>query len=121
MEARALWMQALHKQSEIESDWLGRDIYHSKTVSDTLREESPGSPGYMLSAGMPYKSFDFQTANSPTSKYSDSEKCRSLSSEMQITGESAVEEISAVDAMDSDLPRVPVSKMCLQKFEDEED
>ncbi|KAI4389495.1 hypothetical protein MLD38_001717 [Melastoma candidum] len=121
MEARALWMQELHKQSEIESDWLGSDVYHMKTGSVTLREEFPDSPGYMLSGGMPFKSFDFKSTNSPTSEYSDSEKCLSLSSEMQMTGESVVGEIFAIDAKNSDRPPIPLSKMCLQKFEDEED
>ncbi|KAI4321477.1 hypothetical protein MLD38_034850 [Melastoma candidum] len=84
MEARALWMQELHKQTKMESDWLGRSIYHMKTYSDKLGEDFPSSPSYTHSGGLPFKSFDFETVKSSMSRYSDSERCLSLSSETQI-------------------------------------
>ncbi|KAI4388651.1 hypothetical protein MLD38_000962 [Melastoma candidum] len=121
MEARALWMQELYKQTKMESDWLSRSIYHMKIDSDALGEDFPSSPSYTLSGGLPFKSFDFETVKSSMSRCSDSERCLSLSSEMQITSESAVEENSAVDTKDSDPPPVSLLKIQIQKSEDEED
>lgn len=121
VEARKMWMQELQKQTNTENDWYGRRIYHMKESSDMLQEDIlPGSPGYMHSAGMAYRTNDFEPSKSSASRFSDTEKCPSTSSGTHVTCESVAEE-NAVQSKDKDLPLGGSTKMPVQDFDDGDD
>ncbi|KAF8023080.1 hypothetical protein BT93_F0543 [Corymbia citriodora subsp. variegata] len=121
MEARKMWMQELQKQTNTENDWYGRRIYHMKESSDMLQEDLlPGSPSYMHSAGMAYRTNDFEPSKSSISRFSDTEKCPSISSGTHVTSESAAEE-NAPQSKNKDLLSGGSAKMPIQDFDDGDD
>uniref|UniRef100_A0A2P2MZY0 BSD domain-containing protein n=1 Tax=Rhizophora mucronata TaxID=61149 RepID=A0A2P2MZY0_RHIMU len=109
MEARAMWMQELHKLTKPESDWSGRNNSSAKGGDDVKHEVF----GYG-------RAFDFGGTTSTTIDYK-TEKHPVASTEVQFIDKSVIEEKPIMKAEDKNPVVGRSSKTMLPNYEDDED
>lgn len=119
MEARAMWMRELKRQTKPEFDWPGRSTYHLNEYEndDILQEEIyPGSPSYFNARSIPFKPVLFEAERSTTVMHSEIEKLPPASSKADIIDKTAIGENPANEIKARDAHGVPV-----KNFNDDDD
>ncbi|KAF2309615.1 hypothetical protein GH714_004295 [Hevea brasiliensis] len=108
MEARALWMQELHKQTKPENDWFGKGTCNANDNA-VLHEEFEC-----------VRTFDFEPATNMATDY-ETQKHPVVSSDMQFIDKSVIEEKPETKIVNKDVLASQSSKVLLPNYEDDED
>lgn len=108
MEARALWMQELHKQTKPENDWFGQGTYHA-------------NDGAVLHEKFEYgRTFNFEPATSMATDY-ETQKHPVVSADMEFIDKSVIEEKPVTKIVNKDVLASQSSKVLVPNYEDDED
>ncbi|OMO50937.1 hypothetical protein CCACVL1_30118 [Corchorus capsularis] len=119
MEARALWMKELQKQTKPETDWYGRSISHPGDSSGVMHEDIiPSSSNFFAFETMSPRTYASEPASSSATDY-ETEKHPVESSEMPFVDKSVIEEKPVSSTEDKECVVGP-SKISIPNFEEDE-
>ncbi|KAK6277631.1 hypothetical protein POUND7_017954 [Theobroma cacao] len=120
VEARALWMKELQKQTKPETDWYGRSTSHLGDSSSIMHEDFiPSSSSYFAFETMSPRTYASEPASSITTDY-ETEKHPVESTEMPFVDKSVIEENPVSNTEDKDCLVGPSSKIMVPNFEEDE-
>ncbi|CAN1825581.1 hypothetical protein LINPERHAP1_LOCUS31219 [Linum perenne] len=109
MEARSMWMQELHKQTEPISDWFGRSSSYARQSSDVTANEAFHTP----------RAFEVQTTSFESE--SETEKHLILSTELPFVDKSVIDEKPVVKNEHKVMLSGTSSKITIPSYEYEEE
>ncbi|KAK8642655.1 hypothetical protein V6N13_011992 [Hibiscus sabdariffa] len=118
MEARALWMKELQKQTMPETDWYGGSTSHEDSHSRVLNDLIPSS-NYFSFETMSPRTCASEAASSFPTDY-ETEKHPVESDEMPFVDKSVVEVKQGTNTKDKGNLVGPASKIWIPDFDDEE-
>ncbi|XP_021889636.1 LOW QUALITY PROTEIN: FK506-binding protein 5 [Carica papaya] len=120
MEARALWMQELQKQTKQETDWPERNLSYLKDSKDVLEESIVASASnYAPPEYLSPRIYAFEPPSLRTIDY-EMVKHPVESNEVQFIDKSVIEEKPVVKTEDKNLIVGPSSKTQIPSYEDDE-
>ncbi|KAJ8773285.1 hypothetical protein K2173_028462 [Erythroxylum novogranatense] len=109
MEARAMWMQELHKKMKPESDWFAKTTSSIRESSDPLHEDFAHA-----------RAVDFEQITTSFTDY-ESEKLPVVSTEMQFVDKSVIEEKEVIKKEDKSPVTGQSSRLLVPNYEEEEE
>ncbi|KAK2660106.1 hypothetical protein Ddye_006639 [Dipteronia dyeriana] len=119
VEARAVWMQELQKQTKPETDWLGRSASFMKDSTNVVQEDfDPTSSNFANYDLISHRTYTTEPSTSTMMTYYE-EKHPIESTEVQFIDKSVIEENPVTE--DKHLLVGPSSKIQIPDYEEEED
>ncbi|KAK8692468.1 hypothetical protein V6N13_075927 [Hibiscus sabdariffa] len=119
MEARALWMKELQKQTMPETGWHGGSTSHLEDNHSRMQNDLIPSSNYFAFETMSPRTYASEAASSFRTDY-ETEKHPVQSAEMPYVDKSVVEEKHVSNAEDKGNLVGPSSKIWIPDFDDEE-
>ncbi|KAL5074656.1 hypothetical protein RYX36_013640 [Vicia faba] len=120
MEARATWMQELHKQTKPEFDIFGRnDLYSRENVQH--HDSTPSLSDDTYSDDMPHQAYGFRTDYLFVRADNESEKHTIESSGSHFSDKSVIEENPIIKNENKDLRSGRRSQIIIQDYGDDDD
>ncbi|CAN1185157.1 hypothetical protein LINPERHAP2_LOCUS37386 [Linum perenne] len=118
MEARSMWMQELHRQTEPISDWFGRSSSYARQSSDVTANEAFHTPRANEAFHTP-RAFEVQTTSFESE--SETEKHLILSTELPFVDKSVIDEKPVVKNEHKVMLSGTSSKITIPSYEYEEE
>ncbi|XP_022768619.1 uncharacterized protein LOC111312533 isoform X2 [Durio zibethinus] len=119
VEARALWMKELQKQTKPETNWYGSTSRIVDSSSIALEDLIPSQSSYFAFETMSPRTYVSEPASSITTDY-ETEKHLIESNEMPFVDKSVIEEKPVSNTEDRDCLVGSSSKILIPNFEDDE-
>lgn len=118
MEARAMWMQELHKQRKPETDWFGRSTSYTNDHENVLQEDLVPTSSYYTPEIMSLRMYAAEPTISTMTTDCETEKHPIESTEVQFIDKAVIEEKQVV-AEDKNLSVSRSSKIQIPNYEDD--
>ncbi|CAL5204807.1 unnamed protein product [Lathyrus oleraceus] len=120
MEARATWMQELHKQTKPEFEIFGRsDLYSRENVQH--HDSTPSLSDDTYSDDMPHQTYGYRTDSLSVRADNESEKHTVESSGSHFSDKSVIEENPIIKNVNTDLKSGRRSQIIIQDYGDDDD
>ncbi|XP_058786126.1 uncharacterized protein LOC131660809 [Vicia villosa] len=120
MEARATWMQELHKQTKPEFEIFGRsDLFSRENVQH--HDSTPSLSDDTYSDDMPHQTYGYRTDSLSMRADNESEKHTVESSGSHFSDKSVIEENPIIKNENKDLKSGRRSQIIIQDYDDDDD